>query len=221
MRHVTIIGMQTPGFVMRGLPAPAYGGQVWGCNHAYLHGIKLDRLYLMDPIERFLSNDGPGGRDKDFLGSMRRLADEGTALVSRAQHPKMPRGPRYALNRAQNLIGARSYFTSSIAYMMADAIDEQDAWLNSAYTDLHLDRILLPGSKEYEYQLPCIEFWCGVALGAGMTVHVDSESELMTPRGLPAEAALYGYQWTDDPKPPPKKKAPSKKRAAKKKGVRK
>lgn len=70
-----------------------------------------------------------------------------------------------------------SYFTSSIAWLIAIAIYEK-------YNEISLYGVDLIRSDEYAEQKPCIEYWIGYAEGKGIKVNIQDSSNLMRPKEL-------------------------------------
>jgi hypothetical protein len=86
-----------------------------------------------------------------------------------------------------SVVGARPYFTSSIAYVLAYA----------AY--VAPDRLRLYGvdlmGTEYRTQLPCCMFWLGILAGQGTTIEVAHGSNLFAD-----QARMYGdITWKAQP----------------------
>lgn len=75
------------------------------------------------------------------------------------------------------------YFTSTIGYMLAWAIDQ-------GFEEIGLYGIDLVSDVEYQYQRPNAEYLIGVARGMGKTVHVAPSSALLK------SSHLYGYERT-------------------------
>ena len=79
-----------------------------------------------------------------------------------------------------------TYFTSTIAYMMAYAIyigvEEIILW----------DILSGDENSEYMQQKACLDFWCGVAIGRGITIVKTPESKILEPVG--GQHNLYGYK---------------------------
>lgn len=73
------------------------------------------------------------------------------------------------------------YFTSSVAFMIALAIEE-------GFKEIGLWGIDLIVGDEYFYQKPCAEFWLGVAHGKGITVTLPHTTALCK------QSHRYGYQ---------------------------
>ncbi len=79
------------------------------------------------------------------------------------------------------------YLESSIAYMVALAIEERVDRLGIWGVDLHCD-------SEYAYQRPNLEYLCGVAQGRGIKVFIPPQSALFTHQmGVP-----YGFYSSTD-----------------------
>ena len=65
------------------------------------------------------------------------------------------------------------YFTSSIAWMMAEALECDNV------TDIYLCGVDLLQKDEYQVQRPCVEYFIGIARGKGINVHVQPTSTLL------------------------------------------
>lgn len=76
----------------------------------------------------------------------------------------------FDFDRAEDLVG-RLYLTSTMAYMMADAIAEK----NDA---IHLYGITLTADSEYYFQRACMEWWRGFAEGRGIEIYVPENCPL-------------------------------------------
>ena len=66
-----------------------------------------------------------------------------------------------------------SYFTSSIAWMMAVALEE------STLSDIYLCGVDLLQKSEYEIQRPCVEFFIGKAKERGIEIHLQNTTTLL------------------------------------------
>jgi hypothetical protein len=77
--------------------------------------------------------------------------------------------------------GHLDYFTSTVAFMIALAIDE-------GAKEIGLWGIDLIVGDEYSYQKPCAEFWLGVAHGKNITVTLPHTSALCK------QSHRYGYE---------------------------
>ncbi len=78
----------------------------------------------------------------------------------------------YPLAQVRKLAGGRNYFTSSVSYMLALAIYEGN-------TEIEILGVDLVEDTEYAYQRPCMEYWCGIARGKGINLHIPRQSALL------------------------------------------
>jgi hypothetical protein len=85
----------------------------------------------------------------------------------------------YPIDEIKREFGS-DYFTAGLSYALALAIyqgaDEICIWGCT-------------GEKEYEYQRPSAEFWMGVAIGRGISVTIETESEFLKTH----DHLMYGY----------------------------
>ena len=65
------------------------------------------------------------------------------------------------------------YFTSSIAWMMAVALEYNNV------SDIYLCGIDLLQTQEYQVQRPCVEYFIGKARERGIEVHIQPSSTLL------------------------------------------
>lgn len=65
------------------------------------------------------------------------------------------------------------YFTSSIAWMMAIALEQ------SSLSDIYLCGVDLLQQEEYQVQRPCVEYFIGKARERGIEVHIQPSSTLL------------------------------------------
>jgi len=96
-------------------------------------------------------------------------------------NPEFPDAESYPLDRMVEKFG--KYFTSSISYMLAYAIDQNpDA--------IGLWGIDMMGTEEYNHQRPCCEYLLGVARGMNITVVMADESPILR------SERLYAFEHT-------------------------
>jgi hypothetical protein len=92
---------------------------------------------------------------------------------------RFPAATPYPLERLSEKFGR--YFTSTIGYMLALAIDEGYDWIGCYGIDLASD-------VEYAQQRPNAEYFIGLARGMGKTVEIAPSSALCK------AGHLYGYE---------------------------
>jgi hypothetical protein len=96
--------------------------------------------------------------------------------------PGIPNSVTFPIERIlSGPAGHPDYFTSTIAYMIALAIDE-------GYTTIGLYGIDLIVGQEWFYQKPCAEFWLGVCHGMKLQIDIPFPSALLK------TAWRYGYE---------------------------
>ena len=148
--------------------------EVWAVNRAFRHQPNATRLYFMDDLEAF---------EFEFAHE---VAELDIPVVCRRHVDMIPRSEPYPLAEILDAFGGIQYFTSTTAYMLADAI-------RLGFEDITLHRFMeFPHAEDYAPQKPCLDFWCGMALGRGIRLRTNQASWLCKP--LPEEPALYGYQ---------------------------
>lgn len=170
------------------------GAEVWGCNRAYKHQHNLTRLYWFDSLDRLRFH----GHDS-FVEHVNGLGIPCVTKFAMAEVPQSRPYPLHDILIDFKLLPAtmreaplsdvirygRPYFTSSIAYMVAEAIYE-------GAEEIVVHRMQeLPSGREYWEQKACINFWLGVAVGRGCTLKLSRGSFLVQPH--PWEPCLYGY----------------------------
>ena len=91
--------------------------------------------------------------------------------------PEFPSSLAYPIKDVAN--SGRTYFTSSVAYMLALAVHE-------GFDEIRIVGINLDTRLEYLEQRACVEYWIGQADGRGIEVKIAGNSSLL-------EGFLYGY----------------------------
>ena len=178
MRSVIIVGMYAP------FEADPGGAEIWACNAAFGRQSNATRIYHLDPLYP--------GRGKEFVDAVNAL---GVPFVCQRYEPDIPKSEPYPLldvlrffygEGTREALLRRAYFTSTIAYMLADAIRQ-------GFDRIVLHRLLVAiGSDEYMLQKPCLDFWCGQAMGRGIQLSISDDSSLCKP--FPWESGLYGFE---------------------------
>jgi hypothetical protein len=180
--------------------------ELWGMNQLYRHIPRGDRWF--DIHWNWDKEVVPG---TDYRGW---LATCGIPVYLIETQPDLPTSVKYPLQRLIAMAG--DYFTSTVAFMVALAIDEIDrhvamalrAWVRDERAGTHIDPedvlvkqrelyaahtiglfgIDLVVEEEYFWQKPCAEFWVGLAVGRGIEVYIPPQSALCK------QAYRYGYE---------------------------
>jgi hypothetical protein len=84
--------------------------------------------------------------------------------------PELKRSVAYPREAVEKMFG--SYFTSTIAFMLAFAIGR-------GAEEISIYGVDMMDGDEYVYQRPCVEHLIGIALGRGTKVHIPEVSALL------------------------------------------
>lgn len=180
--------------------------EIWGLNQLYRHIPRADRWF--DIHKNWNEEVVPG---TDHHGWIR---DCGIPVYMGVTHADLPTSVRFPVERLIEKFGV-DYFTSTIAFAVALALDEIDqqvelevhagklpanaASLRDAMQMLYgeyeigLFGIDLVVGEEYDWQKACAEFWIGAAaVGRGIRVFLPQQSALCK------QQYRYGYEAQPD-----------------------
>lgn len=171
--------------VLRGVVGSYTGDEteIWTCSLGYRHQPDATRVYNLDPLSWFTQN---------VPEYVREVNDLGAPVIMQRHYPEIPLSRPYPRDEVLAFFGmteATAYFTSSIAWMLADAIRE-------GYERIIIHRVQESDkATDYFFQKPCLDFWCGVCIGRRVNLLISDYSRLCRPH--PWESGLYGYVWQD------------------------
>lgn len=147
--------------------------EIWGLNQGHFFmPRRADRWFEMHRPEYT-----PDMRDPDYAKFLAELRIPVYALDVR---PDIPWSVRFPIERLIDKFGGLDYYTSTVAYMIALAIDE-------GFHEIHCYGVDLTTDEEYAFQRPCVEWWLGTAYGRGINVYTPKESALLK------QPWRYGY----------------------------
>jgi len=173
MRTVVMVGAHAP---YEGEKTPET--EIWCINRGFRNQDGCDRVYMMDTLEAFWKSEH---RRTQFLDEVNGAS---WRVILREHRDEIPRSERFPIEDLLTRL-PHPFFTCTLAYMVAQAIRER-------FERIVMHRIyVLPQSSEYFEQLPCIDFWLGLAIGQGIRVEVSEDSDLC--RSFPWQPRLYGY----------------------------
>lgn len=144
---------------------------IWGLNQLYRHIPRADRWF---EIHANWNEHVVEGTDHQKW-----LAEAPIPIYMVDRIPGIPNSVRFPIERAMQ--GHLDYFTSTVAFMIALAIQE-------GFKEIGLWGIDLIVGDEYFYQKPCAEFWIGVAHGKNITVTLPHTTALCK------QSHRYGYE---------------------------
>lgn len=178
--------------------------EIWGLNQLYRHIARADRWF---DIHRNWNEEVVPGTDHHGW-----IRDSGIPVYMMDLVPGLDTSVRYPVERIIEKFGV-DYFTSTIAFAVALALDEIDQRVDAriAHGDLlarggdrdpraaiaslygeyeiGLFGIDLVVGEEYDWQKACAEFWLGAAaVGRGIRVFLPPQSALVK------QLFRYGYE---------------------------
>jgi hypothetical protein len=185
------------------IPIDDASWELWGLNQLYRHMPRADRWF---DIHINWAEANVEGTDHP-----RWIRDCGIPVYMTQRQPGLMSTVRFPVERLIGKFGI-DYFTSTVSFMVALAIEEIDlavaarvragdlvslgaerdplgaiAALYSQYTIGVFGIDLIVGT-EYDFQKACVEFWLGMASAKGITVYLPPETALCKQRWR------YGYQ---------------------------
>jgi hypothetical protein len=146
---------------------PTYA--LWGMNQLYRHIPRLTRHFEMH--SNYMDAVVEGTDYEEFL----KTCPIPSYMVE--HHPEFPNSVKFPIDRMVEQFG--DYFTSTVAFMLALAIDE-------GFERIDLFGIDLVVGVEYQVQKSCVEYLIGVAMGKGIEVGIPLASALL-------KGKRYGY----------------------------
>lgn len=181
MKTVAITGFALP--TLGALPN-TQADEVWTLNHAFVMNFpRMDRCFELHKKEWFLREELPSlQRYREWLQTPHPFP-----IYMQAVDPEFPASVRYPFEEVSQDIFSRLlrgternlYYTSSFSYMLALAIYER-------FERIEIYGVEMSTETEYGYQKPSGELMIGVALGRGIEVVLQPNSEL-------CRALLYAY----------------------------
>lgn len=173
--------------------------EIWGINELHRYLPRWNRWFELHRRENFeIKGDRDQAAHVNWLRSQKPVGDPAHKPVfMRELFPDIPAGVVYPLahmsDRFFARFGERPYFTSSIGFMLAMAIDEGrdenfQPISDQAVTWIGLYGIDLASETEYGEQRPNAEYFIGLARGLGIQVDIADGSALLR------ADHLYGFE---------------------------
>ena len=155
-------------------------GELWGINHAWIYGHKLDVMFAMDGLDKMLQALKPLYVEvEEYIGyikynkDMKLITAYEQSLNWNGEIVKKAEG--YPLGFLQTMIPG-SYSNSSISHVLAYAA-MQEKLGNKKIDVINLYGIELWSSfdkNEYEYQRACVDFWIPFLYGRDIQVNIPA-----------------------------------------------
>jgi len=172
-RKVAIIGKSLS--TMKAAPYDDESWEIWTLYDMVHRGEvpRFTRHFELHPLDYFSERDRGDGYWEWLCG----VRDKPVYL--RETDEQIPAGVAYPVDEITERFGR--YFTNTVSWMLALAIHEGVAEIALWGVDMAQD-------TEYAVQRPSCEYFIGVAVGAGIAVHVPEASDLLKTR------RLYGFE---------------------------
>lgn len=147
--------------------------EIWGLNALFrVPGVpRADRWFDLHPVDKI-----PEDRIKWY-------AEQPIPIYLQQLHPAVPKGMVFPRAEILERFGENAYFTNSISWMIALAMME-------GMTHIEVYGVDMSTPDEYRTQRPNVEYWLGLAMGAGIEVKVAETSDLLK--------ATHEYGYGDD-----------------------
>lgn len=143
---------------------------IWAVGTAMTHGKKLvprvDKIFELHTKARW--------EMRTFVYNERECP-----VMMQEHFPEVPKSIPFPKDMI--LKKYREYFTNSISWMIALAVEE-------GYKEIHLYGVHMATVSEYAYEMPSCEYYIGVAEGKGVKCYVPPAADMVKAN------RLYGYE---------------------------
>lgn len=164
-RKVAIVGTAPSSRTLAPFDDPTW--EIWVIK-LYNAVPRWDRWYEIHDLE-----SGKARWPKDYTAFLQ--TDHGKPVYMQETSPEIPNSVRFPREEIIKVFGR--YFTNSIAWMIAHAMVE-------GVDEIGLFGVDMAQDTEYRYQRPCCEYYIGLAVGRGITVHIPPQSDLLKSQKL-------------------------------------
>ena len=163
--------------------------EVWAIN-SMCAVVKTDRVFMMDPVSRFLDTNDAGPQTE----VMRKILPTLECPVYSCELDKrVPAIELYPLEKIIKDLGC-AYFNNTIAYAIAFALWSKVDKLSIFGADFSYTTNVHFG----ELGRGCCEFWLSKCMDAGIDISVGARSPMLD-TSVPVKEKLYGYHRLDNP----------------------
>ena len=183
-RKIAIVGTAEPHW--RAAPFDDPSWEIWTCGGIFATAPRSDRHFELHSVGETCKGWGQTPEQEAAARNVywSWIAQQGPKVVLRGSTAEAPEAQPYPLENVLNAFPDR-YFTNSISWMMGLALLEGCTDIGLWGVDMALTGDPeIPASNEYSRQRPSVEFYIGIATGAGITVHLPPETTLMKARKL-------------------------------------
>lgn len=149
--------------------------EIWGLNDLHESIPRWNRWFEMHSdkqIKDYCSR-------KQGVPYLEGLSKLNVPVYMQKVRPEVPTSVEYPIDHMKAKFG--DYFTNSISFMLAMAIEER-------YDVIHVYGVDMAQDSEYGQQRPSCEYFLGIAVGRGIKIHLPKTSDLLKVRWM------YGYE---------------------------
>ena len=157
--------------------------EIWGLNrlHQQKWFTRTNRMFQLHPIKYLQKCVGLSAGDRDHYEWLTQKHD--FPIYCQKAYSEFPSAVKYPIWNMRRKYG--DFYTSTLAYMMAMALDE-------GFNHIELYGYDMEADTEYKYQRDSAEYFIGLAEGMGVEVFLPSNSSLIK-GGL----GMYAYETTE------------------------
>jgi hypothetical protein len=170
--RVAIVGF-TPSRDQAPYKNPDY--EIWALNDLFEAIPRADRIFQIhsrQSIDTYTTR----GEHASYIDRLRSLP---VPIYMVEAYPDIPNSIAYPIDEMVKKYGP--YFTNTISYMIALAVEE-------GFKEIHIYGVDMAVGVEYIAQRPSCEYHIGIAIGRGIKVFIPHQSDLLKSR------FLYGFQ---------------------------
>ena len=155
--------------------------EIWGLNklHAQDWFVRYDRMFQLHPLPYLKDCVGLSEVDRAHYEWLCEPHDD-FLLYCQEEYEEFPSAKRFPIEHLRKKY--RDFFTSTLAYMMAMALDE-------GYTHIELYGYDMEADTEYRTQRDSAEYFIGMAEGLGVGVYMPRNCSL-----LKIGLGMYAYE---------------------------
>ena len=179
-RKIAIVGTAEPHW--RAAPYHDESWEIWTCGGIFATAPRTDRHIEIHSIEDTCKGWGQQSPEQEL--AQRKvywdwINQQGSTAMVQSVGPEAPNATAFPLDAVLERF-AEGYFTNTISYMIALALVEGCEELALYGVDMALTGDPdIEESNEYGLQRPSCEFYLGIAVGAGVKVHMPAETTLL------------------------------------------
>ena len=163
--------------------------EVWAIN-SMCAVVKTDRVFMMDPVSRFLDTNDAGPQTEVMRKILPTLE---CPVYSCELDPRVPAIKLYPLKKIVKDLGC-AYFNNTIAYAIAFALWKKVGKFSIFGADFSYTTNVHFG----ELGRACCEFWLSKCMDAGIDVSVAARSPMLD-TNVALKEKLYGYHRLENP----------------------